>query len=222
MRLEDGTTARLFRFQVAWLVILWLWALLGGPAYAQGQAISGRVVRVIDGDTVTLRDEHRRMHRIRLSGIDAPECGMRYGHESKLYLEGFVLTKDAVVSSRGLDRYGRTLGAVMVGTIDINLAMVEAGMAWHYKQTSTKQSTIGFVVLARAEQQARVRRIGLWEAEMPVAPWDWRLDNRAHRSVGCSASLEIVTAGACGQSTSGNHGHRCVAQAAADHGPQLP
>jgi endonuclease YncB( thermonuclease family) len=51
--------------------------LLSGAAHAD--TLRGRVVGVSDGDTVTLLDAERQQHKIRLSGIDAPENAQPFG-----------------------------------------------------------------------------------------------------------------------------------------------
>ena len=51
------------------------------------------VVSVADGDTVTLLDANLRQHRIRLSGIDAPEKRQPFGNRSRLHLGALVFGK---------------------------------------------------------------------------------------------------------------------------------
>jgi len=52
--------------------LLFLSALFLSAA-AQPQTITGKVVGVSDGDTITVLDDQKRQHKIRLDGIDAPE-----------------------------------------------------------------------------------------------------------------------------------------------------
>lgn len=40
---------------------------------ANAETITGRVVSVADGDTITVLDADKVQHKIRLAGIDAPE-----------------------------------------------------------------------------------------------------------------------------------------------------
>jgi len=46
---------------------------------AQAATITGRVVAVADGDTVTVLDDSNTQHKIRLSGIEAPEKSNHLG-----------------------------------------------------------------------------------------------------------------------------------------------
>ena len=99
----------------------------------------GRVVGVSDGDTITVLDSDKRQHKVRLTGIDAPEKSQPYGEASKKNLSRLVYLKDVRVESHKQDRYGRTLGKVWVQpadcakcglTLDANLAQLTVGMAW--------------------------------------------------------------------------------------------
>jgi endonuclease YncB( thermonuclease family) len=40
---------------------------------AQAEILSGKVIKIADGDTLTILDKSNRQHKIRLVGIDAPE-----------------------------------------------------------------------------------------------------------------------------------------------------
>ena len=73
-----------------------------------------------------------------------------------------------VVIVKTKDGYGRTVGHVLLDKRDVNLEMIEEGMAWHYTHYDHNKR------LAEAEQEARGDRIGLWSDPNPVAPWDWR------------------------------------------------
>jgi micrococcal nuclease len=83
-----------------------------------------------------------------------------------------VFGRDVTVICKTTDRYGRTVGHVMVDGRDVNLAMLEAGMAWHYKEYDRNKR------LAEAENEARADRRGLWADQEPVPPWDWRKQSR--------------------------------------------
>ena len=87
----------------------------------------GRVIGVADGDTITVLGSNRVQHRIRLAGIDAPEKSQAYGQVSKL-------------EYHKTDRYGRTVGTVLVNGRDVNLEQIRAGLAWHYKQYQGEQA----------------------------------------------------------------------------------
>jgi len=141
---------------------------------ARADIISGRVVGIADGDTVTVLDGSNRQHKIRLMGIDAPEKKMPYGNHSKQSLSALIFGKDVSVQYAKRDKYQRIVGKITVGGLDANLAQVKAGMAWHYKQYQSEQSAEDSVIYARAEREAQASNRGLWKDSDPVAPWDWR------------------------------------------------
>lgn len=148
-------------------------ALLSLSAVAD--VIHGRVVGVSDGDTITVLDANRQQHRIRLTGIDAPEKKQEFGNVSKQALSGMVFGKEVSVNFAKRDRYGRILGRVSApGVQDVNLAQISAGMAWHYKHYARDQSVSDRAVYAQAENAAQRGGVGLWADKSPVPPWEWR------------------------------------------------
>lgn len=72
------------------------------------------------------------------------------------------------------DKYGRTIGKVIVNGQDANLSQLQEGLAWHYKQYEKEQSAPDRGSYAQAEIDARTRKIGLWHDAVPIAPWDFR------------------------------------------------
>ena len=153
-------------------LVLALGALFSFSVHAE--ILSGRIVGISDGDTVTLLDAEQRQYKIRLTGIDAPEKKMPFGQRSKQHLSDLIFSKDVQVETEKLDRYGRTLGKILFDRKDINLAMINAGLAWHYKKYQQEQSASDRLLYSYAEEQARLRRIGLWHDAAPTPPWDWR------------------------------------------------
>ncbi len=72
------------------------------------------------------------------------------------------------------DRYGRLVGKVLVNGRDANLAQIQAGMAWHYKEYQREQTVTDRQLYAEAESHAAMTKQGLWADPNPVPPWDWR------------------------------------------------
>jgi endonuclease YncB( thermonuclease family) len=132
--------------------------------------LDGWVVEVADGDTLTVLDAQKKQHKIRLLGIDAPEKAQPFGQKSKESLSGLAFQKQVQVRSSKQDRYGRTVGQVFVGNMDVCLEQVRLGMAWHYKTYQREQSPEDRVLYDRAESQAREQRVGLWQDPSPVEP----------------------------------------------------
>jgi len=138
------------------------------------ERISGRVISVSDGDTLTLRDDAGRRHRVRLATIDAPEREQAFGSQSRQHLARLVLNRDAQLRVLSRDNYDRIVAVVEVDGRDMNLMQISSGMAWHYRAHQKQQSAQERHAYAQAEQRARRAGLGLWGQNQPVAPWDFR------------------------------------------------
>jgi len=149
--------------------------LIAGTALAADPwTVSGRVVGISDGDTITVLDRDKRQHKIRLAGIDAPEKGQAFGDRSRESLSHLVFDKAIDAHCHKKDRYGREVCKVMRGGTDANLEQLRAGMAWWYREYAKEQSAEDRASYAAAEDDARSARRGLWKDTKPVAPWEWR------------------------------------------------
>ena len=152
------------------------------PADAPGaQTLTGRVVRVADGDTITVLDSSNTQHRIRLEGIDAPESHQAFGTQSKKNLSEMVFGKDVTVVYQKTDQYGRLVGNIVLDGKDVNLEQVKAGMAWHYKEYQREQAPEDREFYATAEDQARNARRGLWQDADPIEPSAFRKEEKRER-----------------------------------------
>ena len=142
------------------------WALLAFSTAAWSD-FSGTVVGVIDGDTIDVLVDQR-LVRVRLAQIDAPERKQAFGTTSRQALSALVFQQAVTVDETGSDRYGRTVGTVFVAGVNVNVAMIDQGMAWAYRKYVTDRSLI------ELEGQARAARRGLWVDPAPVEPWLFR------------------------------------------------
>ncbi len=136
--------------------------------------IEGKVVGVADGDTITVLDSSNTQHKIRLSGIDAPEKKQPFGQRSKESLSDLVFDKAVTVETNKRDKYLREVGKVLVDGVDANLEQIKRGMAWHYKAYEHEQSADDRKVYAEAENEARAAGLGLWSDSVPMPPWELR------------------------------------------------
>jgi endonuclease YncB( thermonuclease family) len=161
--------------------LLVLSALLVSIAHAD--TLTGRVVGVSDGDTITVLDANRQQHKIRLQGIDAPEKAQPFGQRSKENLSRHVFGKDVRVEWEKRDRYKRIVGKVWVQpascptcpmTLDAGHAQITAGMALWYRKYAKEQSPQDRGAYEFSEQEAKAKRVGLWSDADPVPPWEWR------------------------------------------------
>lgn len=134
--------------------------------------LSYKVIAIIDGDTYDILDE-KKIIRIRMDGIDAPERGMPYNKVSKKYLSDLIFGKIIQVKMGELDKYDRTIAQTyLLDGTDVSLEMIRAGLAWHFKKYSSNEE------YAKVEVEARGNKLGLWQENNPIPPWDVRMLHR--------------------------------------------
>lgn len=146
--------------------------------------ITGKVVGIIDGDTIDILTADKTTIRIRLNGIDAPETGQPFGKNAKQYLSDMIGGNVVRVVTHGKDRYGRTIGDVysleeadrLPQLSTVNATMVVNGLAWHYGKYAPDRTD-----LADAEKWAREKRLRLWSDPRSIAPWEWRKLSKEER-----------------------------------------
>lgn len=151
-------------------------------AHAQGSSykLTGKVVRVSDGDTVNLLVENKQ-ERIRLASIDAPETahgssqpGQPFGEASRKNLAEYVAGKTLTVVCFEKDHYDRHICDIPVNGTTANRLQVEQGYAWANQQAKGKY--LRDKSLPELEKSARQKKLGLWAEPGAVAPWDWRVE----------------------------------------------
>lgn len=158
-----------------------LFALLSISITSSAAIITGVVVGVSDGDTMTLLVDSNKTLKVRLAGIDAPEKSQPFGAVSKSNLSSRVFGKTVTVEWNKQDKYGRILGRVIVEGTDACLEQLKSGLAWHYKQYAKEQSESINSAYSAAEEQARIQMIGIWSEPVPTPPWEYRHSgNRDH------------------------------------------
>lgn len=137
---------------------------------------SGKVIGVKDGDTFEILYDGQ-PERVRLAEIDCPEKSQPFGNNAKQYASDLCFGQQVTVNVHGKrDRYGRIVGTLVTADgVNVNEALVKAGLAWHYKQYSDSET------LAAMEQQARLKQLGLWADKKPTPPWEWRKNKRKHK-----------------------------------------
>ena len=154
--------------------------LLLSPASGLAQNTPATVVSVGDGDTLRIRQSGGQAATIRLACVDAPERAQSpWGQQSTSRLKQLLPPGTAVqIRTITRDRYGRTVAELYVSGQSINLRMVKDGQAAVYRQylngcTATKDQYL------QAEAQAKKQRLGFWNQQSPVMPWDYRRGKRS-------------------------------------------
>ena len=159
------------------LLLGFLLSALGAwPQIAGSQGMAATVLSIGDGDTIRVRQDGT-VITVRLACIDAPETVQRpYGRNTRQYLQQRLPVGSAVrLDEKTTDRYGRLVAEVFSG-VNINLAMVEDGQAFVYRQYLGGCDSKEYL---DAEFRASRRRYGVWQVEGGITrPWDFRRQRR--------------------------------------------
>ena len=147
-RASEGAPVAKPAFSVPKAEISW-----SAPAYD----LSGRVVKVVHGDTITILDAEQKQHEVRLYGIETPEYEQPYGRAAMKALADLIAGEGVGIDVKNTDRYGRPVGVVYKGNMNVNLQMVKSGYAWWLKKYAPFDDD-----LRLAEQLARADKLGLW------------------------------------------------------------
>lgn len=136
------------------------------------QTITGKVIAITDGDTFKLLTNDSVVHRVRLANIDCPEKKQAFSKQAKQFVSEAIFSKTVQVEVLKKDRYRRLIANVFYGdSLNLNHQLVKNGFAWHYLKYSKDP------ILQSLEDQARKKKIGLWQDPTAIAPWVWR-DNK--------------------------------------------
>ena len=144
-------------------------ATLVSPTIAAADIFSGKVVSVVDGDTINIQHDNVR-EKVILYGIDCPEPTQAFGAEAKKFTDDACYGKVVNVEDHGKDSRGRIIGVVLLpdGT-NLNRALVKQGLAWWSDKFAAKDAT-----LKQLHETAKASHIGLWADPNPVPPWIFR------------------------------------------------
>ena len=149
-----------------YLQIVFIFFLL--YSYSHSLELVGKVVKVSDGDTVTILSPDKTQYKIRLNDIDAPEKKQAFGNKSKDNLAKYIAGKTVTVQYQKKDKYKRILGTIDYNNTDINLQQVKDGYAWVYKKYSKNKKYY------QAEKIAMKNKKGLWIENNLIEPWNFR------------------------------------------------
>lgn len=159
------------------------------PSIALSKTITGKVIKVADGDTITILNNQKQQTKIRLYGIDCPENGQAFGKKAKKFTASLTAGKQVSVKVYDTDRYGRSVGVVYVGSTNVNEEIIRNGFAWQYRTYCKIMVCDDWL---RLEKQARSNHVGLWKDKNPQPPWDYR---KAKRNGNSRKSSNVVQGG---------------------------
>ena len=164
---------------------LCLMVLSGTTVIAYAETREGFVVSVESGDTLVIEDAARRRLQVSLAWIRAPDRLQDHGEAARSSLNamaaGQAVRLENLTESNG--RWQATVWGASADspcrsidcrkTLDLGLAQLTRGMAWHDRRASG-QAPQALGQYEHAEFEAKIRRIGLWTGKNPVPPWHWR------------------------------------------------
>jgi endonuclease YncB( thermonuclease family) len=137
------------------------------------QTIVGRVVGIMDGDTFKLITKDSTLLKVRLANIDCPEKKQPFSAKAKQFVSKAIFSRKVTIYVLKKDRYRRLIANVIYNdSLNLNHELVKNGLAWHYVKYSKD------TMLQTFENNARIKKIGLWLDENPIAPWDWRINKK--------------------------------------------
>lgn len=126
--------------------------------------------RVLDSKKENGSIAHR--YKVRLRGIDAPESSMPFGPEAKAMLQSLVEGQPLHLLVYTVDVYGRIVADVFCNKGFVQEILLKNGACWHYIAYDKRPE------LAKWEQEARQKRLGLWSKANPKKPWEYRKDKK--------------------------------------------
>jgi endonuclease YncB( thermonuclease family) len=161
-----------------------IFLLARGPSRSPSQAVEAgpafeaRMLRVDDGDSLVVRGADGTTSRIRLAGIDAPEKSQPFANVAREKLPTLLGKRTLSIAAIKIDPWGRLVARVDAQDEDIALAMLDAGLAWHYARYDSDLPVALRERYAKAAALARQQRIGLWRTAKPEPPWEFRRRSR--------------------------------------------
>lgn len=147
-------------------------ALIFAQVSFASETITGKVVRVADGDTITVLTLGNQQVKVRFYGVDCPEKKQAFGQRARQFTASMVAGQQVDVEVINTDRYGRAVGVIISpdGT-NVNQALLANGFAWYYGQYCKAPFCRQW---KQEEMMARRDRRGLWVDKNPIEPWNWR------------------------------------------------
>jgi endonuclease YncB( thermonuclease family) len=151
-------------------------AAFAWPSEVVAQGVKATVLSIGDGDTIRVLQAGKAL-TVRLACIDAPESAQTpYGLKSRQYLQQRLpIGREVSLNIKTTDRYGRSVAEVISET-NINLALVEDGQAFAYRQYLSGCDAKAYL---EAEDRASRARLGVWQVPGGITkPWNFRRGRR--------------------------------------------
>ena len=149
------------------LITFFFFNLIISQSFAQNQ-FSGKVVDVVDGNTLLVIDDYQDTISVILKSVDCPELNQEMGEAARTYTAKYSLGLTVGVELFGKDRFGNDIANITINNTDLSKSLLKAGLAWYCHKNK------GDVALQALEKSSRSKKIGIWKAENPIEPWIFR------------------------------------------------
>ena len=138
--------------------------------------VNGRIIRVIDGDTVILLSDEKQVLKIRLYGIDTPEMSVpnlwgeqAHWREAQAFTSRMIFNKNVTIRLTDEQTHKRYVGEVFINGLSVNREILRNGWGWW----NSKYAPNDFD-LKTLQAKARLKGIGLWQNVEATPPWEHR------------------------------------------------
>ncbi len=149
------------------LFVLLATLMINLKCFAENE-LTGKVINVIDGNTIEMVAQDNETYKVMLFGIDCPEIGQEFADKARKFLEKIILDKNVNIKIQGKDRWGNRLGIILIdGKIDPRYELLEAGLAWTAERNPIDE-------LESIKEKAKEKGKGLWKEQDPTPPWIYR------------------------------------------------
>ena len=147
--------------------IVFIVALFVANSISAQDEQTGKVISIIDGNTLEVATSANDTYKIVLAGIDCPELTQDYGDKAKKFLERTLGNKEVEFAIKGKDRWGNYLAIVTINGEDPRIDLLKEGLAWTSERNPDPE-------LESHRIHAQEKRKGLWKEEDPTPPWIFR------------------------------------------------
>lgn len=142
--------------------------------FTNENTLNGLVVGISDGDSFKIKLANNEVIRVRLAYVDSPERGQDFYQKAKNFSSDQIFKKHVRIKVTDTDRYGRTVGLLYYDDKILNEELLRKGFAWHYTYYSKDKK------LQQLENQARIKKLGIWSHNHPTPPWEFRRNHKSN------------------------------------------
>ncbi len=127
----------------------------------QSATIDGRVFAVLTGNQITVSTGDGKFRNVILLGVAVPDTDSSAGRDAKRQLHSLLAGQVVTIEYRTLNPLGVIIGTVYRAGANMNLRLIQSGLARAKSEQGLDREMLNRYLAA--EQQARQRRLGVWQ-----------------------------------------------------------